>query len=646
MLINCGDKSAPKKEISITQHSDVYYEAGNWHCPICGGVVTNQDRSDIPSELLLSEWHDVFLTKDYFKDKIGDISDEELFSSIDFTKPELAHIKKLVQDELYNRAAQELTSVYHRAEAQKILYSCPGENSLSYKPFDEFLDQLKNDTARKNEIIRSALEVAHPDKGYTINGVHFGKSVDFNKNVDEGWKFGAVNFAYGLNLLCAYFLTDDSFYLHSLEDLINQLYAFRMKMTQSTRYNPIWYELGIAGRITRMVDIYRIAGHKFSAQTQKNLLKFLLGQARWLHQSLVRVPFHYYNWQTANATALGYTALRFPEFAESATWLADSKRYMKWHFENSFYPDGGHSERTPGYAKYAFSMFYRYILLLKHFMDDESWAKAYWKTLEKMVQFYALTHSPIATSCPFNDARRDKTQFIQFFTEMAQVFQRGDFLAPIADYLPEDSCPTKPVKLRIPDILSFNFESSQYAVMRENWNSDSYFMLINYGPFRNHAHYDALDFEIYANGIPIAVDAGLGPKAYTDSLHVDWYKQPQSHNMLIIDDAIPDKRRAGGKDVVWISQHLTDYFAATHEGYKDLNGSIHRRHVIFIKGKYWLIFDQIKTSTPGIALSWNLHSPLHFQEMGNGFISTGQNGALIASVPDTSLKRRIEKGIA
>ena len=62
--------------------------------------------------------------------------------------------------------------------------------------------------------------------------------------------------------------------------------------------------------------------------------------------------------------------------------------------------------------------------------------------------------------------------------------------------------------------------------MRDSWDPKSYFMIINYGEFQNHCHYDQLDFEIYANGIPIAVDAAIGKLGYLDSLHVSWYKHP------------------------------------------------------------------------------------------------------------------------
>jgi len=645
-ILTCSKDHPDKNQIIITRHSDIYWDGSHWRCPLCDSIVSNRDRSDIRAELYLQEWHDNFLDEDYFDEKICEISDEELFESIDLDQPELKHINKLIKKEMFDTAVLEFTQKYQHKPDEYRLYSYPGFDEIPFKKFDEFLNEAERSPNKRNAIILRARQVADPKKGYTINGIHFGEEVDFNKEVDEGWKFGAVNFTYGLDLLYTYYFTKDEFFLKSLEDLFNQFYEYRTKMTISQKYNPIWYELGIAGRMYRLIDIYRLIGLRFSADTQKNLLKFILGQARWLYQALIRNPFHYYNWQTANATSLGYAALLFPEFKESEQWLTASRHYMKMHFEKSFHEDGGHYERSVGYAKYAFSMYYRYILMMKYFDHDESWAEAYLSTLEKTVEFYTLIHSPIGTCCPFNDAERGKEPYLRFFADMADLFNRGDFLGAIWEHIPVAQLNKIKVKPRLPKILSHNFESSQYVVMRSNWNSDAYFLILNYGPFRNHAHYDALDFEIYANGIALALDAGLGPKVYVDSLHESWYKHPRAHNMVIINNAIPNKRQAAGKDVQWLSLNMTDYFAATHEGYKAINGTVHRRHIAFIKNQYWLIFDQIWTEKADLSLTWNLHSPLSFKEMANGFISKEQKGAIVLAVPDSSQTFKIKKGMA
>ena len=75
-------------------------------------------------------------------------------------------------------------------------------------------------------------------------------------------------------------------------------------------------------------------------------------------------------------------------------------------------------------------------------------------------------------------------------------------------------------------------------------------MIINYGPAANHNHLDVLDFEIYANGKAIAVDAGIGPKGYDDELQMNWYRASPSHNMVVVDDSNIVRGETGVRNVV------------------------------------------------------------------------------------------------
>ena len=645
-MTTCGDQDSGKKQLIVTKHSDIYWEDENWHCPLCDSIVTNIDRSNIRPELYLQEWHDTFLDENYFDEKICNISDEELFAAIDLSQPNLKSLKNLVGKEMFDTAALEFGRIYRTKSDEFRMYSYPEFPDKPFITLNQFLSDAEKPSEKKNEIIKRAREASDPQKGFTIAGVLFGDEIDFNRDVKPGWKYGAVNFSYGRDLLYAYMLTNDSYYLQSLETIFNQLYDYRDKMSMESKYNPLWNELGLAGRVRSLIDMYRLVGLQLSAETQKNCLKFILGQTRWLYEALVQNPFHSYNWQTANATSVGYAALVFPEFKESKQWLEASEKYMRMHFEQTLLEDGGHIERSVSYANYVFSMFYRYILMMDYFKGDKSWDEQYMVKLERLTEFTMLTHSPLGTSCPFNDARRDKDKFVDYFMEMADFFHRGDFLTPVLLHVPSRQLENLSVKPRIPSALSLNFPQSEYAVMRSSWNSDAYFFIMNYGPFRNHAHVDALDFELYANGVPIAVDAGIGAGAYEDPIHVSWYKHPNSHNMVVVNDAFLNKRKAGGKDVTWISQHKTDYFAATHEGYKAINGAVQRRHVAFIKNRYWIIFDQTWADQPDLPLTWNLHSPLHFNKIPNGFESRERVGAVLLSAGDSLATTEIRQGMA
>ncbi|MBN1543213.1 heparinase II/III-family protein, partial [candidate division KSB1 bacterium] len=202
-----------------------------------------------------------------------------------------------------------------------------------------------------------------------------------------------------------------------------------------------------------------------------------------------------------------------------------------------------------------------------------------------------------------------------------------------APAIPLETIVATGLRPRTPAKESVLFPDSKYAVMRTGWNPESYFMLINYGPFANHAHYDILDFEIFANGIPLAVDAGIGVKGYSDPNHTTWYKTSAAHNMVTVDEADCVKRDIEGEGLIWSAQRSTDYFRAWHKGYQRYHDALCRRDIAFVREGYWVIIDQIQTPHAGKKLDWHLHTPLHLQRRGAAFVSEEIPGAVFR-IPD------------
>jgi hypothetical protein len=134
---------------------------------------------------------------------------------------------------------------------------------------------------------------------------------------------------------------------------------------------------------------------------------------------------------------------------------------------------------------------------------------------------------------------------------------------------------------------------------------------------------------MHAFGQAMAIDSGIG-YTYDDPNHGPWYKRTKAHNVLMVDDADLDRRAAEGKDVVWTSLKILDFFAATHHGYVKSKGVTHRRHIAFVKPDYFLIYDVAQSqSAETHALSWNLHAPLKIEPAACGFASAGSPGLLV-----------------
>ncbi|MBN1542233.1 alginate lyase family protein [candidate division KSB1 bacterium] len=645
-LIGCGE---PQKEPVITLYSDIYRIGDQWFCPLCNEPVENGDRSAIDPALYLSEWHDFYLDADYFDNKINRISDAELVASLRLPEAASTMIGNLAPEE----AAPWLKRHFVRRSDNRRLYHYDERQTIPFVSIEEFLQEIERDSARRTDIMTSARTVADPDRGYRIGGRQFGTEVDFNADWETWSEFGIHYLRFFTDLLNGYLVTDDAFYGQAFEDLFNQWYEQWDQAEQKAkgkavkRRNIIWYELGIGNRLPRLIDSYRVHRSRLSPETHARMLKTFLGSGRWLYECLRQTPFHPYNWQTQTAMTLGYLAIMFPEFSESDAWLQASRRNMALHFEIDVYPDGGYVERTGSYTHYVFGMFYRYMRLFHLFHNDTYFFRLGMPRLEQLMEFTALNLAPTGVNCPFNDSRRG-TDLAELLADMGVFFNRPDFIGAAAPALDSARLAALPLQPKEPEKRSILFPDSKFAVMREGWNRDAYFLLINFGPFANHGHYDILDFEAFANGVPIALDAGIGLDGYADPIHVSWYKRSPAHNMVTIDGVSCAKRGISGEDVIWHAGEDLDYFAASHTGYRPYQSALCRRHFVFVQGEYWLILDQVMTAIKRKTLDWNLHSPLHMEKTANGFISRERPGAavLLPEADSRAVKNLLKSGAA
>lgn len=607
----------------ITEYSDIYELDGAWHCPLCNEVVQNGDRSGIDPALYLSEWHDIYLDEAWFREKVSRLSDEALLASL--------HRGAELQDGSGHLDPEKVRIALTSREDSGRLYHYDSEAHIPFIRIGEFTEAVRKDPDRLAAIKEAASAIVDPERGYTLGGHFFGWEVDYNHNWKDFSKFGMNYLRFVSDLVPAYLVTGDPLYAQAVESLFNQWYAQRNRIEMpetrpgAKRRDVVWYELGLGNRTPRLIDALRVMGNTFSPETHVRMLKYFLGAGRWLHACLDRTPFHPYNWQTQTAMTLTYLGLIFPDFKDSGQWLEKGRENMILHFKNDILDDGGYVERTGSYTNYVFGMFYRYMLMFHHLRSDSSLLDGYLPRLEKLMEFTSRTLTPSGVNTPFNDSRRG-LYLARLLVDMARFFERGDFLGPLQDVFEEKTLSRAEIQPAIPESTSQLFPDSRFAVMRDSWSRDACYMIVNYGPFENHGHYDILDFECHANGVPIAVDAGIGDTSYVDPIHVSWYKQSRAHNMLMVDEANTMKRRIEGKDVHWSTQERMDYFAATHDGYERFHETLHRRHFAFRRGSYWLVVDTVQTPHAGKKLDWHFHSPLDLRETPCGFASSGTPG--------------------
>ncbi len=247
-------------------------------------------------------------------------------------------------------------------------------------------------------------------------------------------------------------------------------------------------------------------------------------------------------------------------------------------------------------------MLHRYLLIRQYFAGDQDSYDRWMPRLEKLMEFTALNLAPTGVNCPFNDCGRG-TSLANLLLGMGECSTGATLSRRIAGagsgkgLLPR-KCGRAPR-----GGVQTSFPIPIYAVMRTGWNPESYFMMINYGPFANHAHYDILDFEIFANGIPWLSMPASASRA--TAIHPRlWYKGSESHNMLTVDEAICVKRDIEGEGVVWAAQDFCDYFAPPIEAISATTAPFAGGILLLCATLIWLIIDQVSTPKSGQKLDW------------------------------------------
>jgi hypothetical protein len=218
----------------------------------------------------------------------------------------------------------------------------------------------------------------------------------------------------------------------------------------------------------------------------------------------------------------------------------------------------------------------------------------------------------------------------------AVMFERGDLAWAAGEMMPEvawlmgsagastfqslpRSAPATP--------KSHIFASGGYVVMNSAPQRDAHQMVVDVGPLGctfscGHGHADLLGIQCSAFGEPILVDAGT----YCYTPEREWrnfFRSTAAHSTVMIngrDQVEPDgpfswRGRAAVHVREWRSDGEYDFVDASHPAYAPI---IHRRRVLFVKQKYWVIVDDVALQTGG-ACAGLWPGPFHQIDVGFQF---------------------------
>jgi Heparinase II/III-like protein/Heparinase II/III N-terminus len=388
-------------------------------------------------------------------------------------------------------------------------------------------------------------------------------------------------------------------------------------------------------------------------------LSFLYLNARHL-ETYLSTYFSPNTHLTGEALGLFYIGTLLSEFREALRWKVTGRQILLDQLPLQVRPDGVYFEQSSYYHRYTADI-YTHFLILNQNSGRESSSEVRPK-LESLMEHLMYITRPDGTTPIFGDDDGGRLMFFDssepndfraVLSNGAALFRRADFKF-VAGGPKEDTLwllgveglrefdqltPEEPAK------KSIGFVDSGYYVMRDEWTPAANYLLfdagLHGGSSCGHAHADALSIEVAAKGRTLLVDPGT--YTYTGSADLrDWFRSSMAHNTVTIDDE--SSSVAGGpfawssiaqsRCLKWITKDRFDFVSGTHNGYSHLPYSAeHIRNILFLKGDYWLIRDEISADRSHQVKLW-----LHFASGIVASVSADQTGSSNIGEPGLDIK--------
>ena len=594
------------------------------------------------------------------------ISHGDLFRAIDLTSRGLGPVKKAVERD-------DLASAYAAWDG----YFRTRKKHLDFFDPEEFRALAIDRPKQVRKIRRAAADICrHRIRWYGQRVEQFGNIVDFSPGTDRSALYGYHYWYWAHALLYAYALDGGVQYAEAFDRLFNQWYDQRDSVEWRLKADPIWYELGLC-RNNRFIAFYSLFRDEPGLRriTRERLLRTLLGHGRQLYHYARQTRIG--DNRQFNATlALLHLALAMPEFKESGRWLRAAASGFVRMLKNSVYADGGLIERCPSYSSFSVAFAAESYRLLGGRPEYASLRERIGRLVRPCYEWYMHIATPLGEFPPVGDAKTRSA--VPMLTAGVAAFDLDAVHASIApnqariarEQLPvqyshrmreADLSARKMSPSALPENPSRHFPDSGWSVMRTDWKPTAHYLLIDHGPCAFHGHHEALSFNAYAFGEPQVLERDLAVRRGYDDPDCRRFRSALSHNQIVIDDANlkpPEKSIPAdlwsGRDVVWHSDGLIDYFEARHLGYQPLKGVVIRRRILFVKPHFWLVHDRVAceeypVEVPGRSRAKMAHCYLHachpFAPRKGRWVSTGDKSRLNVMSVEAGAELQFESGL-
>ena len=505
---------------------------------------------------------------------------ENLFSRIDLDYPGLDSVRRLVARKRWVAASGALVAYYRRRSATH--GPEPRERSETPSPARlHMAGQVLEDVFTFQEV--TGRQLTRPD-GH-LNWTYKGPRNDVE------WAYFLNRQGYFNDLVAAYRSTGDARYARKLNSLVSDWVLSNPRPPEKSSI-PTWRELEVGLRLTSgnwpRTFYGALAAGALTPVSAMLMLSSVWEQADYLLQ------YHrmHSNWAAMELNGMGAAAVYWPEFRDAKGWFSHATDKMLEEQAFEVYPGGVQNELTSHYHEVAMNNFAQFRDLAQK--SGRQLPEAFSSTLEKMYGYLAWTLRPNGYGLLNNDADLDYNR--PLVARAAQTYHREDWT-----YIVTGGAEGTP-----PAATSVFYPWAGQMIMRDGWGPEAQWAFFDVGPWGHaHQHNDKLHLSVAAFGHDWLVDGGRYYYKWDEWRR--YFVSSLAHNVVLVDGkgqiptapiaAAPISRgfaTTGGLD--FCMGTYGDGFSADVRAKPGDSGVIHAtqtRAVVYVKGKYWVVFDHL-----------------------------------------------------
>jgi len=421
-----------------------------------------------------------------------------------------------------------------------------------------------------------------------INGYDVGHPVNWRANPNGylEWMHAFNRTSWINELLRAYAVTENPKYVRTLDELwLSWLRANPEPVGHNGGGDPAWETLSTAVRIYGSwlrAWFNLLDDEHLSDATRIEILKSFFGHA----EHLLRYQGPPNNWLIVESSVLYVLSVLFPEFRRASLWHQEGAKRLAGELERQVFPDGADWELSPGYHMMASRGFLEAFELAQK--NGLTLPPVFAKRLPRTFDYIAGMTRPDGTLPSVNDSGGYRGRNGGDFLALgARLFSRPELIeSPEGPYCGKSRA----------------FPDSGFHVLASGKDRNALWMLFDGGEVgQSHRHDDALSIEVFAHGYPFIVDPGI-----TGYLNDNWtacYRTAFAHSTVLVNGAsqraaavTPRESCPSARGTVeCVFGDTADFVRAMYcHGYHDqADGITHTRAVLFVRGAYWLIFDEV-----------------------------------------------------